>query len=217
MRTRSKLILAALTATILLGLAVSSASATRLSILNFERGFRIAFTSLELSNNVGLATVRCPVTLEGTFHRRSITKTSGLLIGYITRAIVRGNLAAGECTGGRASIAVSLPWHVRFASFTGTLPSITAIRVQIVGARFTVEPLGSGLACNSRTTEREPAFGTFATRSVGGLLELERATASGEIALEGAGLCVFGRGIFAGTTTSVTILGGTTRLAVSLI
>jgi hypothetical protein len=213
MKTRSKAVLAALTATLLLGLAVTSATARRLEISN--QGFRIVYLleePLELSNNVGLATVRCGITLEGTLHSRTIQKISGSLIGYITRAILH---PAERCTGGTASIFTeTLPWHVRFLTFEGTLPNITSVSVAIVGARFRVQPTG-GPICNARTSGTEPAIGTF---TVGAGNELARVAASGSIRLEGGGLCAFGAvGIFGGSTPDVWLLGTTTRLSIRLI
>src|SRR5262245_54186380 len=114
MRTRSKLLLAGLTATIVLGAAVSTAYAGNLSVS--EAGVRIVWTplSLEAAGQV----IACPVTLEGTFHRRSIVKRRGALIGAITRAIVRGGRAAGECTGGTATALTNrLPWHITYEGF----------------------------------------------------------------------------------------------------
>jgi hypothetical protein len=218
MRTRSKLILAALTATILLGLAVSTATARNIEVLNAEKGFRVTWSALEFSNNVGLETVRCPVTIEGTFHQRTFTKTARTLIGYVTRAIVNGT--EPPCSGGRARVFTeSLPWHVQYASFEGTLPNIAALNLRLVGARFAVEPKGSGLICNSRTSEASPALGRFITAAeAGGLRQITGATPSGSIPLEGGGLCGLGTGEFRSVNPgTVTVLGETATIKVKLI
>ncbi len=215
MKTRSKFLLASLAATLLLGLAVGTASATRLEVSN--QGIRIVFLltegsgggPLELANNVGLPTVRCSVTLEGTLHSRTITKTSGLLIGYITRAAVDGT----HCLGGSATVdSTSLPWHVRYQSFTGTLPTITFVTVQLIGARFSVTPTG-GPTCNARTTAAQPATGRFGVNAG----ELTEVLGGGSIGLEGPGLCAFGTGTFGGTSHLVTLLGSTTKIRLRLV
>ncbi len=213
MKIRGRLLLASLAATLLLGLAVGSASATRLAVSN--QGIRVVFLltepngggPLEFANNVGLPTVRCPLTLEGTLHSRTITKTSGSLIGYITRAIF------GTCLGGAmTTFAESLPWHMRYQSFTGTLPNITAVTVQIIGFRYSLTPTG-GPTCNGRSTAAQPA--TFRFGVLAG--ELSEATGGGSIALEGGGLCAFGTSTFGGTSKLITLLGTTTRIRLSLV
>ncbi len=215
MKTHGRLLLASLAATLLLGLAVGSASATRLAVSN--QGIRVVFLlteangggPFEMSNNVGLPTVRCALTLEGTLHSRTITKTSGLLIGYITRAAFDGT----HCLGGSATVdSTSLPWHVRYQSFTGVLPAITAVTVQIIGFKYSFTPTG-GPTCNTRSTAAQPFTFRF---GVGGG-ELREVTGGGSIALEGGGLCAFGTATFGGNTKLVTLLGAVTRITITLV
>jgi hypothetical protein len=155
MRT-SKILLTALTAALVLGAAVSTASARRLETSN--QSYLVNWPSLELvaRDLFGVShTVKCPVTLDGSFHSRTLSKVSGQLVGYITTAEV--NNAA--CTGGHATVLrTTLPWHVRYDSFTGSLPSINGIRVQLIGAAFLVEipPIST---CLYRSTTESPAFG----------------------------------------------------------
>jgi hypothetical protein len=143
-----KLTLTALAAALLLASAISTASARNLSVSN--QNFRITWTSLEFRY---LVTIRCPVTLEGSFHYRTIIKRERALIGLITRAIVN----QGACVNGTGSAfngteryngivpPTTLPWHVTYESFRGTLPRIESIRLLLTGARFGIEtPAGSG-------------------------------------------------------------------------
>src|SRR5438270_3751470 len=110
-----KLLLAVVGATVLLGALVGTASAARLS--NSSTTFRATWTSAEFSG--GFGTPRCSLTLEGSLHSATIVKTRGSLVGYITRASV------GPCVNGSATVlTATLPWHVQYDSFTGTLPSI---------------------------------------------------------------------------------------------
>src|SRR5438270_9952949 len=115
----SKLLIAVFSATVMMALAVSSASAAHLSTGN--QNFRTVYTSLNFAEPSGFfGTISCRVTMEGSFHSATIAKVIGSLIGYVTRA------TAATCTGGGATInQPSLPWHVRYGGFTGTLPSIT--------------------------------------------------------------------------------------------
>jgi hypothetical protein len=120
MRT-CKLILAALMAILAMALAVTSATAGRLR--SSSQTFRIVWAALKFGA-IEIGTIDCPVTFEGSFHSTTIRKTTGALIGAVTRSIVKGD----SCTGGRATmLAESLPWHVTYETFTGTLPTITSV------------------------------------------------------------------------------------------
>src|SRR5215217_2901314 len=142
MRTSVKLILSALAASLLLGAMVSSASARSLSLSN--QNIRATWQSLEFRSTV---TVRCQVTLEGSFHTRTIVKSPRALIGAVTKAQVN---RAG-CTGGTGSTfngteryngvtpTNSLPWHITYEGFTGTLPTIGSVRILLSRFRFGIE------------------------------------------------------------------------------
>jgi hypothetical protein len=195
MRTRSKLLLAALTAAMCMAMAVGSASATRLN--TNANNWKIVWTSLSLNAPGAGATVTCAVTLEGSFHSTSITKTSGSLVGYVQNAEVRN-----ACTGGTArALRETLPWHVRYDSFTGTLPTITGVKLQLVGARFNIFP--SGLAeCLTETTAAKPAKG-IANVEAGGRITSFSADSTATIPLRGGFLCsLAGEGNFSGNGTA---------------
>jgi len=196
MHKRSKLLLVGLASAMLLALAVSSASASRLSVN--EQSWRVVWTPLSFS--AGGNVVRCNVTLEGSFHYRTIVKSVGSLIGFITRAI------ANTCTGGSATVLTNtLPWHVQYGGFTGTLPNIATVRLSLIGASFNVRPSGL-VACLARSTTENPARG-IATVSGGTITKLT-AEEGATIPLNGF-LCEFaGEGTFSGESSSVTKLGG---------
>lgn len=119
MRLRTKLVLTGLLAALTMTLVVTTASASRLSISN--RNIRITWASLDLKSG-GSVLEECPITLEGSFHSATIRKTPRALIGFISRASV------GICTGGSKTILqASLPWHITYDSFTGTLPRPTGL------------------------------------------------------------------------------------------
>ncbi len=129
-----KLTLAALTVTLLLGIAVSNASANNLS--TNEGGFRIAWSHLEFIEPTFEVGVRCPVTIEGSFHSTTIRKVVGALIGQVTRV----DLTSSTCTGGHATaLTETLPWAVSYQGFGGTLPDITSIKVLLLRPAFRLE------------------------------------------------------------------------------
>lgn len=139
MRTAAKSLFAALTATTILALTITTASANHLS--TNEKGFRITWTSLELALPIG-TTVRCPITLEGEFTSATINKTAGAVIGNDTVA----NVNSAACTGGHMTILrETLPWKVSYEAFTGALPNITGIKLLLLAPRFRIET--SGLTC----------------------------------------------------------------------
>ncbi len=153
MRTSAKLVLTALTAALVLASALSTASARTLSIT--ESGFRITWSSLEFGSST--TTIRCRVTLEGTFHSRTIAKVARSLIGYINLANV-----AHPCTGGEAwadngreaeplgTAPNKLPFHLTYESFGGTLPRITELNVLLRNASFVIQSSFIGIACRAR-------------------------------------------------------------------
>jgi hypothetical protein len=157
MRKRSKLLLGALVATIALGTLVSTTSARRFGLTN--QSFRAVWTGgaaeTGLEFVVGMTTIKCPATLEGSFHSRTLSKVAEALIGYVTRA------AVGMCAGGTVTLqAGTLPWHIRYDSFSGTLPVITEVHVRILGALYLISarevPFGLLLACKYEATAATP-------------------------------------------------------------
>jgi len=128
MLTSAKLGLAALMAALLLSTAVSTAPANRLSVSN--QAIRATWNNLEFTAP-GVFTVRCRVTLEGSFHERTFSKSHGSLIGAVSRAFVKEE----SCVNGLAQ-PKRLPWHITFESFTGTLPRMRSVRLLLSRFRF---------------------------------------------------------------------------------
>lgn len=208
MRQRTRDACTALMAALGLALAVGSASANRLSYSN--TAFRIIWTSLTFSEAGGGFPISCPVTLEGSFSSATMNKTREAQVGSITRASVNN---AG-CTEGQATIlSESLPWQVRFQSFTGRLPGITGVRHTLIGAAFQIEP-GLGIVCLARSSERFPAAGE-ATREAGG--NITSLTPDSTLAIPVTGTACPEAGIFSGSG-EVFVQGSTsTRVRLSLI
>lgn len=208
MRQRTRAACTALVAALGLALAVGSASANRLSYSS--QLFRIIWTSLTFSEAGGNFPISCPVTLEGSFHSTTFSKVRELLVGFITRASVNN---AG-CTEGQATIlSESLPWHVRYQSFTGTLPAITGVRHYLIGAAFQIEP-GLGIRCLARSSEAFPAAGD-ATREAGG--NITSLSPDSTLAIPVTGTACPEAGIFSGSGEVFVQGSNTTRVRLTLI
>jgi hypothetical protein len=208
MHARIRLVGLATAFVLVLALA-NTTVATAAHISTSSRTFRIVWNPLTLFSSGGVfGPIRCPVTLEGSFHSATIRKTAGALVGYITR----GTTVANACTGGTLTvIQTSLPWHVRYRAFTGTLPRIEGMQLAIVGMSFRIAPL----TCVATTTATEPLVvrAELSSGSVTGL----RAMESFLIPIEEPMCLVGGSGSFQGTGT-MTVLGTTfTAVTIRLI
>jgi hypothetical protein len=197
-------------ATALLCVLTATASANHLSINS--RTIRATWNELDVIPPVG-ETARCLLTLEGSFHSASIAKTSGALIGYITRATIPSSSCTGilEVTVQQAS----LPWHVRYRGFQGTLPNITDLQTSVIGAAFLVEGT-FGIECLYLTTAADPLVDNYSIRSGHSIVNSE---VGGEIRSEN-GCGIFGEHIrlrFRGTSSTISQLGSTAGITVTLI
>jgi hypothetical protein len=192
-----KVLASTLVAIISLTAIVGTSTASRLS--TSSQTFRSGFARWNFSG--GFGTMECPLTLEGSLHTRTIAKTNGALIGYITRAIV------GTCPRGRVAIlAVGFPWHVRYVSFAGTLPNINSIATNVTGANFQITEPIFGVTClasggTMTNTYNREAGSNLTTAVIGG-------TAPTNCGITGT---------LSGTSNTLTELNGTTRIRVTLI
>jgi hypothetical protein len=152
----AKLVLTTLAAATLLASAVSSASAGWLSIS--ERAFDIKWRELNLFNEAGGGIIDCQMTLLGTFHSRTIRKTRSFLIGVVDHAVVgEPPRTQSECSGAAMTIlTATLPWHLRYDSFSGTLPRITLVKAQLVGVAFRLLLIPDGVTCLIQTDTTTP-------------------------------------------------------------
>jgi hypothetical protein len=196
-----KAVLATVAATILLGAVVGSASARNFSISN---QFLTATFRRVTFEGPGL-TIVCEVVVEGSFHRRTTAKRVGSLVGYLTSAA----FGAGGCEAGRATILrETLPWHIRYLGFAGTLPNITSIIANIVRSAFRIqEPFAT---CLGTSTEANPTIVTFNRDVVTRVLTT--ATIGGTIPTS-CGV----NGTFRSDAAQVFLLGTTNRLTLTLI
>lgn len=212
MRTRSKLLLAGLTTALVFGAFVSAASANRFALSGQQ--WRAAFTELRF---IGFATVTCHVTIEGSFHSRTLSKVLEQLIGYVSKVTVD----EGHCTGGSArALTATLPWHVRYNGFSGTLPEITEIHLRMVEAAFEVS--AAGVFCLFKSTASSPMRGWV--RLVEGgragvrVAETLRSDETAQIPLSSGSAFLCGSsGRLAGRSTGLTEGNTTTRITITLV
>ncbi len=200
---------AACAAAALLALAVQGAGANRLSV--GSRTYRAVWSSLQMSA-AGFGMVRCPVTLEGSFHSSTLAKVTGALVGYVSRA----TMVSGACTGGTASaLRETLPWHVRYDGFSGTLPNVTGVSLRLI--RLSAQATVAGLTCPYGSTEAAPARVTATVG--GGIVTGLRLDETARIPpLPGAPFfCTFAGSATLSGTSRFTALGSTASVALTLI
>ncbi|MBS1869463.1 MAG: hypothetical protein JSS99_07340 [Actinobacteria bacterium] len=213
MRFIQKLVVAALAATALFAVLASASSAREFE--TSETRIRVVFRPLIFQSTEGADRISCTVTLEGTFHYRTIAKVERSLIGYITRAIAETNTCASSPAGIQARVLTeTLPWHVQYKDFAGTLPEVRP-RVTVVRAGFDLIRVPILGTCKYIATTN----GIIVGPAGGGINEGTRA--SRLIAENGVAnpsitpFCPEGR--FTSNAEPITVLGGTTAVTVRLI
>lgn len=212
MRTSARLMPTALAAAFVLAMAVGSASARSLSVSS--QTIRTAmFLRVEAPL---LVQTNCPVTLEGSLHSRTLSKVRESLIGYITAAGTN-KLA---CTTSMRTLMIALgdstqttlPWHLRYDSFSGTLPAITGLRVALV--RMGIKVLSG---CEYQSTEERPAYLLMTVAPESGRIEAIRFLEEVQIPrTPPGGLCTPAEVSLSGREL-LTVLGATTSVTVRLI
>lgn len=181
MKTRSRLALAALAAVLVLGAAAGVASANRLS--TSATSFTLTWRELYVPNTLE-EPARCPLTLSGSFHARTFTKVRELLVGYVNAA------QTSICTGGEATVlTATLPWHLTYQSFAGTLPAITSVRYSLIGFSMNIHVILLGERCLIRTTAVEPLPLDFERETTTGRITSVRIATPNNIRASGEVLC----------------------------
>jgi hypothetical protein len=198
-----------LTAGFALLLATSVASA---EVIRVEPT-RIRAVWSPMTFTTGTSTVRCPVTLEGSFQSATFVVREGLQVGNVTRA----SAAEASCTGGRVRLlAETLPWRFQYESVTGTLPEISGMRLKVPG--FAARSEVSGLNCQYQASESRPLKATLEIRAqyveVTGL-RLDESAAIPLVNREGS--CALGGDVRAGGTAAVTAAGSLSGFTVAFI
>jgi hypothetical protein len=205
-----------------LGALAATATAGRLSTSNNQ--FRaiwapLSFTTSEEGEGISVA---CSVTVEGSFHYRSIIKASRSLIGYVTKAV-----NAHPCEGGgevwtlngveNTGLGVTpntLPWHISYEGFEGSLPSITGVRF-LLRPTFVLRTALSGLCLYGTNIQ-----GVIKREAGGGATGIVADATIGSSKVSGGIFCA-GQGFFGtpapGASNRVTVLGAETRITITLI
>lgn len=193
-----KALFAAMAASVLLGALVSSAAARNIS--TSSPSWRATFSAVRLDFPVGI--IGCSATLEGSFHTRTLAKIAGSLVGYVTRATL------GACDWGSHTILTeTLPWHMTYRNFTGTLPNISSAGFNVIGWSQRIRE-SAFISCLFRSTVARPALLTFYVSSrvarsagVGGTIPSDCGTDVG-LSSDSAPVTVAG----AATTITVTLI-----------
>ncbi len=212
MRIHSRILVSSIAVVVVLAASVGIANARRLEINS--QFIRTTWSPIIFSGS-GLR-ISCPLTIEGSFHSRTISKVCGQLIGYVTRAA----LTKTACQGGNALIlngienapgASTLPWHIRYNSFEGTLPAITGQTLQLIEASFII----TGVECLFKATTAKPLFAIAKINAEGKFTEVN-ADPTRRIPKFAGGILCPAEGEFIGNGL-VTVLGGTSSIFVRLV
>ncbi len=205
MRIATKPYVLAVAAALPLALGVGAASARNLSWSS--QTFRMTWTRLDFTTDV--LTGSCPVTLEGSFHSRTLAKVAGTLVGAITAARAKEE----SCVNGRAHLK-NLPWHLTYERFTGTLPNISGV-VLLLG-RFRFEVIVPGV-CTGDYGEAADNLTARANRDAGGTVTGIEFPAGSNFAhlVTSLGVCTSSLSLDGDGT--MTVLNSSARLTVTLI
>jgi len=142
----------AIAALSLLAMTAGTAAALR-SLTSSQR--EIVLLSREFTLH-GFATVICEVSLNTTLNSLSSSKRENAIVGRLTMVILR-------CQNGAAVVALNTPWNVKYKSIEGTLPNITAMRLEIERMQFRITGNLSCLLTFEMTGTQEVRNGTVGT------------------------------------------------------
>jgi hypothetical protein len=210
MRLHRKLLVVALATSALVAALATAASARNFSIT--ERRIRVVFNPWKYA---GTATaVSCRVTLEGSFHCATIAKVLRALIGYISRATMESETCRSvEPTGITGLIPQeSLPWHVTYEGFIGTLPRVRPL-VRIKWSWLLLVPIIG--TCGYRNVTPRSVI----TGPAGGTIDEGNASivaGNGETIVNTEGAFSCPTGSLQGVATPITILGTTNATRIRL-
>jgi hypothetical protein len=202
-----KVILAALAALMLLALAAGTASALR-SIESSASVITLLSRSLTFTGN-GIRVV-CEVGITITLNERSIAKRPTNPIGRAEVKVLGQEGGVERCSTNRART-LGGPFNINYLSFTGTLPRIEALNLQLLQVAFSVTAVGitclyTANALGIQKVDANRALERLRGEERGEAYRLESITA----ARENSGLCpttaqIALAGSFAPVTPLVTI------------
>ena len=199
-----KILFTSIVAALLLGGVVGSATAARFSTTS--QRWRATYSRVEWVGTFGTTT--CALTVEGSFHSRTSAKTLNTLTGWVTEATISTPCIRGSTT----ILRETLPWHIVYEGFEGTLPNITGIRLGIIGSSWRINEPVVGVTCLARTTAAEHVtVHETRERFTGRITE---STMNGQIPTGPE--CFSVRGQITGSTTAVTN-GSGAAISITLI
>lgn len=189
---------------LLLAMATGTARADVLTMS--DQTFRIVWHPVKFVTSFG-AEIQCNMTLEGAFAAREVVKATGSEQGTVTRASI------ASCSVGTITVlTATLPWEVEYQSFAGSLPNITAITFNIIGASFRFRTAGEAITCLMRSNNERP----FAVVEVIGSGTVSEINAAELEILLANGLCPFGtEGRFTNRGRATTSGGGSITVSLT--
>jgi hypothetical protein len=156
---------------------------------------RFQMVWISMSFESFFTTVRCPVTLDGSFSARTFAKRQDQTIGQMYHTALNGR----ACTGGSATLELLAANALVYRSFTGTLPRITGVITGVLGWRIRAVTTEGFEVCTATTTLRNQAGLTLEVNEGTGVVTGARLDESRAIACDrpvGATVRVSGRGSF---------------------
>ena len=123
---------------------------------------------------------------------------------------------ANEVLGG--TFASSLPWHLTYEGFEGTLPAISKLRILLAGSNFTARAsfFGVTLLCEYTSgATNGNATGTATRNTTTGVID--NLVTSGRIRSSNGGGCPEGTFTSGAADGIATVLGTATKITVTLI
>lgn len=206
----------------LVAAALTTAVAGARAISMGDGNIRAVFREFRSGGSGGSVEIRCPLTLEGSFHSRTYAKVRGTLVGQITRAAM-GHPCSGtggdmyvlngvEVQGGR-TVPNTLPWPLRYFAFSGTLPRLSSVTLDIINFSWIYPPFGE--ICLYRSTETNPARFVWEVASEGRVTGI-RAEAEPPVLLNSGGILCPAEITYANSGT-ISRLGTTSPISITLI
>jgi hypothetical protein len=173
MRRRTRIIIGGLTGALALAAAVNTATARRFEVSEQHLFGDSPEVTFEAAGNQ----IICAVSVEGSFHSKTISKVSGQLVGSVTKVTVQHPCIRGELwvLNGIESIQGittpnTLPWQVLYLNFRGTLPRIAEIEGALIGSGFKIEIVG--VLCLYKTTATKWGEAQIKVEAGGGITRI---------------------------------------------
>ncbi|HXE43872.1 MAG TPA: hypothetical protein VN635_01625 [Conexibacter sp.] len=194
MRNRGAPLATVLLAVMALMVLAGGASANRGIALGVSEGElgRVQARSSAITFTDATVSFRITCEVTGTLRlNSSIAKTAGAAVGTVTEVTVRNCIG-----GGVRMLTESIPWRVNYVSFSGTLPNIREVRVEIVSFALLIESL----------------FGTERCLFIGNAQETTSGNPINSMVFDETVQLPFGKNLGLGTCPSELIINGSLTL-----